>query len=95
MAVRDEMPGRGGYRRNAVISSFLAAFPMDAPRYLTLVMLFEPKPTPETLGQVTAGANAAPAKGRLVARIAPLLGVADVKSTAETARFDAPHGAKY
>ena len=90
-----ELPGRGGYRRNAVISSFLAAFPMDAPRYLTLLMLFEPKPTPETLGQVTAGANAAPATGRLIARIAPLLGVAETAAAAETARFDAPHGAKY
>jgi cell division protein FtsI (penicillin-binding protein 3) len=90
-----ELPGRGGYRRNAVIASFLAAFPMDAPRYLTLVMLFEPKPTPETLGQVTAGVNAAPATGRLIARLAPLLGVAETAAAAETARFDAPHGAKY
>ena len=89
-----ELPGRGGYRRNAVIASFLAAFPMDAPRYLTLLMLFEPKPTPETLGQVTAGVNVAPATGRLIARIAPLLGVEAGSSTAaETALFDAPRRA--
>ena len=43
-----EMPGRGGYREKAVISSFLGAFPMDAPRYVTLVMLFEPQATGET-----------------------------------------------
>jgi cell division protein FtsI (penicillin-binding protein 3) len=91
-----ELPGRGGYQRSAVIASFLGAFPMEAPRYLTLVMLFEPKPTPETLGQVTAGVNAAPATGRLIARIAPLLGVEAVFSTsAETALFDAVGGAKY
>ena len=38
-----ELPGRGGYQRSAVIASFLGAFPMEAPRYLTLVMLFEPE----------------------------------------------------
>jgi cell division protein FtsI (penicillin-binding protein 3) len=91
-----ELPGRGGYQRSAVIASFLGAFPMEAPRYLTLVMLFEPKPTPETRGQVTAGVNAAPATGRLIARIAPLLGVEAVFSTsAETALFDAAGAAKY
>lgn len=68
-----EMPGRGGYVETAVISSFLAAFPMSAPRYVSLVMLFEPKATPESGGQIAAGATAAPATGRLVARVAPLL----------------------
>ncbi len=70
-----ELPDRGGYKQTAVISSFLAAFPMDAPRYVVLVMLFEPKPVAETRGQVAAGANAAPTAGRLIARIAPMLGV--------------------
>jgi cell division protein FtsI (penicillin-binding protein 3) len=70
-----EMPGRGGYREKAVISSFLGAFPMEAPRYVTLVMLFEPQGTRETGGRITAGVNAAPVTGRIVERIAPLLGV--------------------
>jgi cell division protein FtsI (penicillin-binding protein 3) len=70
-----ELPGRGGYREKAVISSFLGAFPMEAPRYLSLVMLFEPQGTPETKGRITAGVNAAPVTGRIVTRIAPLLGV--------------------
>ena len=43
-----EMPGVGGYQRKAVISSFVAAFPMDAPRYVVFVLLFEPKGTEET-----------------------------------------------
>ncbi len=55
-----EMPGRGGYREKAVIASFLAAFPMDAPKYLVLVSLFEPKGTQETAGEILAGMNAAP-----------------------------------
>ncbi len=71
-----ELPARGGYNKNSVISSFVAAFPMDAPAYLTLVMLFEPQPVAETNGSITAGYNAAPATGRLIKRIAPLIGVA-------------------
>ena len=70
-----EMPGRGGYQEKAVISSFIGAFPMDAPRYVVFVLLFEPQ-TGETGGDhITAGLNAAPATARIVERIAPLLGV--------------------
>jgi cell division protein FtsI (penicillin-binding protein 3) len=70
-----EMPGRGGYQKKAVVSSFLAAFPMDDPQYLVLVLIFEPKGTAEANGEVLAGLNAAPTAGRVIARIAPLLGV--------------------
>ena len=70
-----EMPGRGGYREKKVIASFLGAFPMEAPRYVTLVMLFEPQGTGETKGRITAGVNAAPVTARIVERVAPLLGV--------------------
>lgn len=70
-----ELPGRGGYRETAVIASFVAAFPMSAPKYLVLVMLHEPKPTEKTHGLRTAGVNAAPVAGRIIARTAPLLGV--------------------
>jgi cell division protein FtsI (penicillin-binding protein 3) len=70
-----EMPGRGGYQEKAVVSSFLAAFPMDDPKYLVLVLIFEPKGTAEANGEVLAGRNAAPTAGRVITRIAPLLGV--------------------
>lgn len=70
-----ELPGKGGYRKEAVISSFLAAFPMSKPRYVTLVSLFEPQPIAETDMQVTAGRNAAPVTARILGRIAPLLDV--------------------
>lgn len=92
-----ELPVRGGYRETAVISSFLGAFPMEAPRYVTLVMLFEPKPTAAAFGQVTAGSNAAPTTGRLVARIAPLLGVPPQGSAAaldDTAGSDTSPGGR-
>ena len=70
-----EMPGVGGYREKAVISSFLAAFPMDNPRYLVFVLLFEPSGTQETGGEVLASRNAAPTAGRVISRIGPLLGM--------------------
>lgn len=80
-----EMPGKGGYQRKAVISSFIAAFPMDAPRFLTFVSLFEPRASEETKGQITAGVNAAPLTGRLIARVAPLLDVLPDRVTQESA----------
>lgn len=70
-----EMPGRGGYKEKSVISSFAAAFPMDAPRYAVLVLLFEPQTGEGKGDRITAGLNAAPATARVVERIAPLLGV--------------------
>lgn len=65
----------GKYRPDRVISSFLAAFPMNRPRYVVLVSLFEPKPNAETGREIAAAVNAAPSAGRLIRRIAPLLGV--------------------
>ena len=70
-----EMPGRGGYREKSVISSFAGAFPMDAPKYVVLVLLFEPHTGEGRGDRITAGLNAAPATARIVERIAPLLGV--------------------
>ena len=70
-----EMPGENGYQRRSVIASFAGAMPMDRPRYLTLVTLFEPQPTPETRGQITAAVNAAPVTARIITRIAPILGI--------------------
>ena len=69
-----EIPGIGGYKAKSVIASFLGAFPMDKPRYLTLVSLFEPTGTKETDGRITASRNAAPTTGRIISRVSPLLG---------------------
>ena len=70
-----EKPQAGGYNKNALVTSFLGAFPVRAPRYAMLVMLDEPQATDETYGNNLAGWNAAPAAGEIVRRIAPLLGV--------------------
>ena len=77
-----ELPARGGYAEKAVISSFVAAFPMSAPKYLVLVSLFEPKGTAETSGEILAGLNAAPTAARVIERIGPLLGVVPAGSVA-------------
>ncbi|MBS0240649.1 MAG: penicillin-binding protein 2 [Proteobacteria bacterium] len=68
-----EVAGIGGYQKKAVIASFLAALPMDAPRYVMMVSLFEPEAAEETHGGITAGLNAAPVTARIVERIAPIL----------------------
>lgn len=70
-----EIPGRGGYQEKSVISSFIGALPMDDPRYVVLVTLFEPQPADATKGGITAGLNAAPVAGAIVVRIAPILGI--------------------
>ncbi|MFD0389919.1 penicillin-binding transpeptidase domain-containing protein [Tistrella bauzanensis] len=70
-----EKAGAGGYRRKALLTSFLGGFPMNDPRYVVLVSLDEPKPTPKTYGYATSGWNAAPTAGEVIRRIAPLLGV--------------------
>lgn len=65
----------GRYAKDKRLASFIGAFPMDQPRYLILVMLDEPKATPETYGFATSGWNAVPTAGKIIERIAPMLGV--------------------
>ena len=48
---------------------------MEAPRWIILVSVFEPQGTAETKNAITAAHNAAPTTARIVARIAPILGV--------------------
>jgi cell division protein FtsI (penicillin-binding protein 3) len=72
----------GRYSKTKLLNSFTAVLPADNPRYLLLIMLDEPKATPETHGYATSGWNAVPTGGKVIARIAPLLGIAP--------RFDLP-----
>ena len=65
----------GGYDRSRNVATFVAAFPMDEPRYVVLAMLDSPQGTKETGGWKTAAWNAAPVVGRTIARVGSLLGV--------------------
>jgi len=65
----------GHYSHTLNLTSFAGVFPMDEPRYVIVVMLDEPKATPDTFGFTTAGWNVAPVVSRTVSRIAPMLGV--------------------
>ena len=69
-----ELATRGGYHARSVVASFVGAFPMNAPRFVVLVSLMEPRPE-DGGGRITAGVNAAPIAGRIIARTGPLLGV--------------------
>lgn len=71
----------GRYDDDKRLNSFLAAFPMDDPRYVVLVMLDEPQPE-EGQYYATAGMNAAPTVANIVSRIGPMLRVPP--------RFDPP-----
>ena len=70
-----EKPGRHGYQAHVLVTSFCAVFPVDQPRYLVFVLLDEPHGTKATAGFALAGYTAAPLAGRVIGRIAPLLGV--------------------
>jgi cell division protein FtsI (penicillin-binding protein 3) len=72
----------GRYSRNRLLNTFTAILPADKPRYQIMIILDEPQPLPETFGFATSGWNAVPTAGKVIARIAPMLGVAP--------RFDLP-----
>lgn len=65
----------GRYERNANVSTFAAAFPMDKPRYIVMVTVDDPKGSKSTYGFKTAGMVVAPVVGRIIQRIGPPLGV--------------------
>jgi cell division protein FtsI (penicillin-binding protein 3) len=70
-----DQAGPGGYRDGVLLSSFLGAFPMDAPRFVVLVTLDDPEGDAATHFQAHGGWTAAPTVGRIIERIGPLLGI--------------------
>jgi len=71
----------GRYSRDALLTSFVGVFPTDAPKYVILVMLDEPKRVEETQNRATAGVNAAPTARRFIERAGTLLGVSPRSET--------------
>ncbi len=71
-----EKIGTRGYREKALVSSFVGAFPMTAPRYVVLAVIDEPRGNKRTFGYATGGWTAAPVVSRFISRAGPLLGIA-------------------
>jgi cell division protein FtsI (penicillin-binding protein 3) len=65
-----EVASGGGYSKHTNVSTFAAAFPMDAPRYVVIVMLDSP-----VAAVTTAAYTSAPVVSRFITRAGPLLGV--------------------
>jgi cell division protein FtsI (penicillin-binding protein 3) len=63
----------GRYAKNINFNAFVAAFPMDKPRYIVLSIIDAPR-TGERGGR-TAASTAAPMIKAIIQRVAPLLGV--------------------
>jgi cell division protein FtsI (penicillin-binding protein 3) len=65
----------GRYSSSKVTNFFGSAFPLDNPRYAMVIMVDEPKAENAQSG-TTAGWNAGEVTGRIVQRVAPMLGIA-------------------
>jgi cell division protein FtsI (penicillin-binding protein 3) len=70
-----EAASGGGYDRNRNVSTFAAAFPMDAPRYVVIAMMDSPKRVEANSFQTTAAYTAAPVVSRVISRTGSMLGV--------------------
>jgi cell division protein FtsI (penicillin-binding protein 3) len=77
----EKVSGRG-YSRKAVLSSFVAAFPIQAPQYVVFAMLDEPRGNARTKGYATGGWVAAPIVSKIVSQIGPALGIPPVDEDA-------------
>ncbi len=70
-----EKASRRGYRRKRLLSSFVAVFPVDAPRFVVLASLDEPKGNKKTHGYATGGWVAAPIVREIIMRAGPMFGI--------------------
>ena len=66
----------GTYSKDKNLTSFVSVFPSGEPKFLMLVMLDEPTQVPDAPGLgPTGGTTAAPLSGRIINRIAPMMGL--------------------
>ena len=70
-----EKSGTKGYDRSRLLSSFVAMFPAEAPRYVVMVMVDEPKGNKKSYGYATAGWVAAPAVANVISAMGSILGI--------------------
>lgn len=65
---------KGRYASGTNLNVFASGFPLDDPRYVMVVVIDEPQRENATSG-TTAGWNAGEVTGRIIQRIAPMLGI--------------------
>lgn len=71
----DKPDATGGYARNKVISTLAGFFPASDPKYVLIVTLDEPETIINGTRFRTAGLTAAPVAAKVLARIAPVMGL--------------------
>ncbi len=71
----EKVAAHGGYKKHANVAAFMSVFPMNQPRFAVYMMLDEPHGNKATYGYSTAGWVVAPAAGKVIARIGPMLGL--------------------
>ena len=71
----NKLSENGKYVDKKVMATFISAFPASNPKYALLVMMDEPKATPETFGFVTSGWNSVPVAGEIIEAVAPQLNI--------------------
>jgi len=64
----------GKYSKEKRLNVFASAFPMDAPQYAMIILVDEPEKENEQSGH-TAAWNAGVVTGRIIERVAPMLGI--------------------
>ena len=65
----------GRYTKNRLFTTFMAAAPMDKPKYLFVTIMDEPQGLPESGGYATAAWNSGVVTGEVIERVAPILGL--------------------
>ena len=65
----------GRYNKNRLFTTFMAASPMNDPKYLFVTIMDEPQGLPESGGYATAAWNSGVVTGKVIERVAPILGL--------------------
>ena len=79
----------GGYRLHTNRAGFIAAFPIEAPRYALYIMVDSPKANALSQGFSTGGEISAKPVAHTIARIAPMLGLLPVTDPDQVKAIDA------
>ncbi len=78
-----KVSSHGGYKKHTNYSSYVAAFPIYAPRYVVYIAIDSGHATAATHGFTTGGWMAGPSVSHVIARIGPMLNVMPTFDTAE------------